>query len=136
MRYEQLTTCLTYQSFNPRQTLRIDIFTFLGKHHLSAIAIMSAVQCSAAAVVAALLWLYRINRAMEAVPDEVAKITPHRWTKQVLREAYERVKQKPIDFGQSLPPRLDRRYVIVGGSGEPFQPSHPSIAVSGGSGQC
>ncbi len=79
----------------------------------------------AAVAVMAVAWLIRIDSAMHSVPEEARKASPRRWTKEQLRETYERVKQKPLDFRSLLPPRLDRRYVVVGGSGEPLPPSTP-----------
>ncbi|KAL2146862.1 hypothetical protein VTI28DRAFT_1965 [Corynascus sepedonium] len=54
---------------------------------------------------------------MKSVPEDARRASPNRWTKDQLRSTYERVKQKPIDFTKLLPPRLERRYVVVGGSG-------------------
>jgi hypothetical protein len=71
-----------------------------------------------AVVVLAAAWLIRVNSAMQSVPEEARKASPRRWSKQEVRETYDRLKQKPIDFLKLLPPRLDRRYVVVGGSGE------------------
>ncbi|KAK4105434.1 NAD(P)-binding protein [Parathielavia hyrcaniae] len=65
----------------------------------------------------ALAWLLRINAALQSVPEGARQASPRRWTKQELRDTYERLKQKPLDFVRLLPPRLDRRYVVVGGSG-------------------
>ncbi|KAJ4296057.1 hypothetical protein N0V88_004759 [Collariella sp. IMI 366227] len=65
----------------------------------------------------ALLWLRQMNKAMLSVPEEARKASPRRWTKQELRDTYERQKQKPYDFTKLLPPRLERRYVVIGGSG-------------------
>lgn len=87
----------------------------------SAAAVMWAAAL-AAVIGIALAWLYRINSAMESVPEEAAKFSPRRWTKQQVRDTYEQLKQKPFDFVKKLPPRLDRRYVVVGGSGEPIPP--------------
>jgi hypothetical protein len=70
--------------------------------------------------VLALAWLVRINVAMLTVPEGAREASPRRWTKQELHDTYERVKQKPLDFVKLLPPRLDRRYVVVGGSGKPL----------------
>ncbi len=70
-----------------------------------------------AIVLIALVWLYRINSAMQAVPEQAAKASPHRWTPQQIQETYERVKKTPVDFTKHLPPRLDRRYVVFGGAG-------------------
>lgn len=74
-----------------------------------------------AAVIAAVatVWLLRINSAMQSVPEFIRKASPRRWTTKELRDTYDRVKQHPTDFASLLPPRLERRYVIVGGSGEP-----------------
>ncbi len=74
----------------------------------------------AAVAVMAVAWLIRIDSAMHSVPEGARKASPRRWTKEQLRETYERVKQNPLDFRKLLPPRLDRRYVVVGGSGEPL----------------
>ncbi|KAK4145542.1 uncharacterized protein C8A04DRAFT_26799 [Dichotomopilus funicola] len=71
----------------------------------------------AAVAVLAAVWLVRINAGMLSVPEDAQNASPQRWTKQRIQEAYERVKKKPIDFSHLLPPRLERRYVIVGGSG-------------------
>lgn len=65
--------------------------------------------------IVAYLWL--VNEAITTVPDEVLKISPHRWTEEEMKETCERVEKNPIDFAPHLPPKLDRRYVVVGGSG-------------------
>ncbi|KAK3984824.1 hypothetical protein QBC44DRAFT_300501 [Cladorrhinum sp. PSN332] len=64
-----------------------------------------------------LIWLYRFNSALRAIPEEIRKLAPRRWTAQEVRDTYERLKRNPIDFLKIIPPKLDRRYVIVGGSG-------------------
>lgn len=64
------------------------------------------------------IWFYQVNLAMQAVPESMAKAAPHRWTKQQIRDTYERVKKKPTDFRSRLPPPLDRRYVVFGGAGK------------------
>lgn len=64
------------------------------------------------------LWLYRVNKAMQAVPEEAAKAFPGHWTSQQIRETYERLKKTPSDFVKHLPPKLDRKYVVVGGAGK------------------
>ncbi|KAL2132299.1 hypothetical protein VTI74DRAFT_3962 [Chaetomium olivicolor] len=71
----------------------------------------------AAVIGIVLLWLRQVNKGMMAVPEEARKASPRRWTKQELRETYERLKRQPYDFSKLLPPRLGRRYVVVGGSG-------------------
>ena len=71
-------------------------------------------------VVVGTLWVYGVNRTMNTVPPEALKVSPNsnRWTKEQMRETYERVKKNPIDIKKHLPPRLDRRYIVVGGSGQ------------------
>lgn len=65
----------------------------------------------------AVLYLWLVNRAIVRVPKEVQKVSPQRWTKREIKETYERVEKNPIDFTPHLPPKLDRRYVVVGSSG-------------------
>ena len=33
-------------------------------------------------------------------------------------ETFERIEKKPIDFTPHLPPKLERRYIVVGASGK------------------
>ncbi|RAK95105.1 putative 3-beta hydroxysteroid dehydrogenase/isomerase family protein [Aspergillus ibericus CBS 121593] len=65
----------------------------------------------------ALLYLYHVNRGMKSIPDEVLRITPHRWTPEEIKAAYEEAIRNPIDVRKSLPPKQNRRYIVVGGSG-------------------
>ncbi|KAK0667176.1 hypothetical protein QBC41DRAFT_141160 [Cercophora samala] len=64
-----------------------------------------------------IFWLYRFNSALRSTPDEARKFSPKRWTKEQLREAYENVKKRPVDYLKHVPPAQERRYIIVGGSG-------------------
>lgn len=70
------------------------------------------------AVALLVVYLIHANLALKSVPELARKAVPRRWTKEEIRETFERVKKKPTDFTRLLPPRLDRRYVVVGGSGE------------------
>lgn len=63
------------------------------------------------------LYLFHAQRAMEKVPAEVLNISPHRWLEKEIKDTYKRLQADPIDFTGRLPPKLDRRYVVVGGSG-------------------
>lgn len=69
-------------------------------------------------VIGTVAWLIHVNRAMMCVPERAVAMSPRRWTREQIQAAYERVKKQPADFSRHLPPRLDRRYVVVGGSGE------------------
>ncbi|KAI1338598.1 hypothetical protein F5Y15DRAFT_122310 [Xylariaceae sp. FL0016] len=62
-------------------------------------------------------WLWKLNRAMKTTPPEVLAASPHRWTKQEIKDTYARIKANPIDWARHLPPKLDRRYVVTGGCG-------------------
>ncbi|KAF9892764.1 hypothetical protein FE257_001166 [Aspergillus nanangensis] len=64
-----------------------------------------------------LLYLYHVNSGMAAVPDEALALSPHRWTIDELKSAYEEALESPVDVNKHLPPKQNRRYVIVGGSG-------------------
>ena len=67
---------------------------------------------------APILYLWHVNQAMSGTPEEVKKITPNRWTEEEIRETYTRLEKEPIDFTPPLPPKLNRRYIVVGGSGK------------------
>ncbi|KAF6830168.1 3-beta hydroxysteroid dehydrogenase/isomerase family [Colletotrichum musicola] len=66
---------------------------------------------------ATLLYLWKINRAMLTTPPEALRISPDRWTPEQVKRTFERVDQEPVDWTPHLPPKLDRRYIVVGGSG-------------------
>ncbi|RAQ43219.1 hypothetical protein AFGD_009629 [Aspergillus flavus] len=70
-----------------------------------------------AACIAVLLYLYHVNRAIMAVPEEARRLCPHRWTVDEIKAAFEKVQDSPTDVAKSLPPRQSRRYIVVGGSG-------------------
>ena len=62
-------------------------------------------------------YLRHVNTAMKAVPDEVYRASPHRWTEDEIQAAYEKAIKDPIESTKSLPPKQARRYIVVGGSG-------------------
>ncbi|KAF0326330.1 3-beta hydroxysteroid dehydrogenase isomerase family [Colletotrichum asianum] len=68
-------------------------------------------------VAAAVLYLWRINWAMSNTPPEAQRVSPDRWTPDRVKRVFERMEKQPIDWTPHLPPKLDRRYVIVGGAG-------------------
>ncbi|PYH99281.1 NAD(P)-binding protein [Aspergillus ellipticus CBS 707.79] len=65
----------------------------------------------------ALLYLYHVNRAMGDAPEEARRLSPRRWTEDEIKAAFEDAVQNPIDVQKSLPPKQNRRYIVVGGSG-------------------
>jgi hypothetical protein len=64
----------------------------------------------------AVVWLYRINKAIKTVPTMAQKLS-HRWSKEEMASTYERVKEKSTSLAGHIPPKLNRRYIVVGGSG-------------------
>jgi len=68
-------------------------------------------------VVAGLLYLYHVDRAMLQLPEEARLLSPKRWTLDEIKAAYKKAIEDPIDVSKSLPPKQDRRYIVVGGSG-------------------
>lgn len=62
-------------------------------------------------------YLWRLNRIMFSTPPEALLYSPRRWTAEECRAAYARVDKNPISWKGVLPPKLDRRYIVVGGSG-------------------
>ena len=62
-------------------------------------------------------YLRHVNNGMKTVPHEALKLSPHRWTDEEIRRTYKQISEKPLDWTPHLPPRLERRYVVVGGSG-------------------
>lgn len=86
--------------------------------HKTSMALSTFVTAVAVALTTLTLYLYRLNSIMFAVPEAVLKVSPHRWTDDEIRETYERVCKTPIDYGKVIPPKLERRYIVVGGSGE------------------
>ncbi|CAG8922573.1 unnamed protein product [Penicillium salamii] len=63
------------------------------------------------------LYMWHINRAMKVVPNEATELSPHRWTTEEIQTAYKKSQEFPVDVTKSLPPKQNRRYIIVGGTG-------------------
>ncbi|KAI0382459.1 NAD(P)-binding protein [Hypomontagnella monticulosa] len=70
-----------------------------------------------AALVALILYLLRVNQLLSGTPDEVRKLSGSRWTPDELKKTYKRLEENPIDYTDKLLPKLERRYVVTGGSG-------------------
>lgn len=68
-----------------------------------------------------IVYLVRLNQLLLSTPDEIKKVVQEPWTKGVLLETYQRLEKNPIttsSYADRIPPKLDRRYIITGGSGE------------------
>ncbi|KAK2073420.1 hypothetical protein P8C59_007705 [Phyllachora maydis] len=67
-----------------------------------------------------LAYLVRLNGLMSGTPDEVRQLSPTRWTPEQLRETYRRLEANPITpatYRTKIPAKLERRYIVTGGSG-------------------
>lgn len=68
----------------------------------------------------ALLYLINLNRLLSITPDEVKKLAGDRWTDDRVKKTYERLRQNQIttaSYASQLPLKLNRRYIVTGGSG-------------------
>ena len=68
------------------------------------------------ALVFSYLWL--ANHAMTKEYNEVYKYAQKPWGKDEMNEVYDEAKRGPIDVRPFLPPKQNRRYIVLGGSGE------------------
>ncbi|KAI5863827.1 NAD(P)-binding protein [Durotheca rogersii] len=69
-----------------------------------------------AALALLLLYLLRVNQLLSQTPDEIRKLSGPRWTRAQLEATYKRLQDSPLDYTDKIPPKLDRRYVVTGGS--------------------
>lgn len=64
------------------------------------------------------LYLYHANRAISTAPPELTKLTQKPWTVEQMRDAYKKTQTSPTDVKPFLFSKRNRRYVVVGGSGQ------------------
>ena len=108
--------------------MKMDVFSFK-THPIGAVSVLLALLI--------FLYLFHINRLLASTPDEVHRLTPERWTRERLKETYKRLENSPITpetYKDKLPPRLDRRYVVTGGSGT--LPPMESSSAGGSRSRC
>lgn len=73
------------------------------------------------AVVVLAAYLVRLNHLLLRTPDEIKELAPTRWTNDLLTETYKKLESRPItttSYAKRIPPKLERRYIVTGGSGE------------------
>lgn len=70
-----------------------------------------------------IIYLYRLDQTLRRVPMAGEKLSPYRWTVEDIHAAYERAQTSPVDVREYIPPRQQRRYIVVGGSGGCMSPS-------------
>lgn len=58
-----------------------------------------------------------LNSLMAGAPTEATKLAGAPITVEQIKSVRDRLQKQPIDYEALLPPRQERRYVIVGGSG-------------------
>ncbi|KAI1319951.1 hypothetical protein F5Y16DRAFT_405779, partial [Xylariaceae sp. FL0255] len=75
-----------------------------------------AVYAFYAVSVAVFAYLLRINTLLAATPDEIRRLSPNRWTPEQIRVLHDRLRERPLEFADKLPPKQERRYVVTGGS--------------------
>lgn len=68
-------------------------------------------------VVVVVVFMVRLNWVMTQTPQEALEHLGQPLTRKGVRSVDARIKAEGIDFRKNHPPRLDRRYIIVGGSG-------------------
>lgn len=76
---------------------------------------------AALALLLVLAYFIRLDQVLGGTPDEVRKLAQRRWTRADLLDTYERLEKRPFtteNYAQQIPPKLERRYIITGGSGK------------------
>lgn len=69
-------------------------------------------------VVCLVLYLLKLNWVLSHTPQEVVDRAGEPLTREYIKDVFERVKKDGFGSEEKLPPRKDRRYIIVGGSGK------------------
>ncbi|KAG6909170.1 hypothetical protein DXG01_001797 [Tephrocybe rancida] len=80
---------------------------------------LAAIIGPTAIILSGLVLYARINnRRLLRLPDEVAALSPERWTPGYSRKAAEKLAKSPsITINEQIPPKTGRRYIVVGGGG-------------------
>ncbi|GFP52364.1 short-chain dehydrogenase/reductase family 42E member 1 [Trichoderma asperellum] len=68
-------------------------------------------------IICLVLYLLKLNWVLSHTPQEVVDRAGEPLTREYIKDVFERVKKDGIDWEGKLPPRKDRRYIVVGGSG-------------------
>lgn len=66
-------------------------------------------------------YLVRLNQLLLRTPEEIKNLTSTRWEMGLLRDMYRRLERHPVEtrhYVTRIPPKLERRYIVTGGSGE------------------
>ncbi|KAL7927499.1 hypothetical protein ACQKWADRAFT_276946 [Trichoderma austrokoningii] len=68
-------------------------------------------------VICLVLYLLKLNWVLSHTPQDVVDRAGEPLTPEYVKDVFERVKKDGLDWKGKLPPRKDRRYIVVGGSG-------------------
>lgn len=77
--------------------------------------------------IALIAYLIRLNQLFRGTPKEVQDLSPTRWSAKLLHKTYKRLESEPItvkSYANKIPSKLERRYIVTGGSGECRQLLH------------
>ncbi|KAL2160958.1 hypothetical protein VTH06DRAFT_8670, partial [Thermothelomyces fergusii] len=80
----------------------------------------AAVAVAIGLAVLVVLYLVRLDQLLLSTPAEVEKAAGSRWTDELVRETYARLEARPVttrSYAARIPPKLERRYIVTGGSG-------------------
>ncbi|KAK3896446.1 hypothetical protein C8A05DRAFT_20577, partial [Staphylotrichum tortipilum] len=77
---------------------------------------------AAAAITVLLLLAYLVclNQLLLGTPPEIEQLAQTPWTAELLVKTYKRLEARPIttaSYAKHIPPKLERRYIVTGGSG-------------------
>lgn len=66
-------------------------------------------------------YLVRLNQLLLRTPEEIKNLASTKWEMGLLRDTYRRLERHPVEtrhYVTRIPPKLERRYIVTGGSGE------------------
>ncbi|GAB1311465.1 hypothetical protein MFIFM68171_01675 [Madurella fahalii] len=102
------------------ETMRPDAVSPLMLDHPPDWPFSSAATATVLLVLVLVAYLARLNQLLLSTPDEIRRLNPGGWTKDLLLATYQRLESNPTTtstYAQRIPPKLERRYIVTGGSG-------------------
>lgn len=77
-------------------------------------AFFTGVYIFVAVVAAAIFFITRLAYPLNTTPPDILRVTPKRWTRKEILDAYEKAKTNPVEVEKFIPPKTGRRYIVVG----------------------
>lgn len=105
-------SCFVHSCTRLHISAMIDVLA--AHHHGLAASVLASV------VLVVLSCLIKLNIQLGTTEPHFKKLVPEPWNRKQIRETYDRLVQNPIttaSYASQLPPKLDRRYIVTGGSG-------------------